>query len=219
MLRATGLTDEDLARPLDRRRQHLDRDRPLQLPPARARRSTSRRESAPPAARRSSSTPISISDGITMGMRGHARLAGQPRGHRRFDRAGRARQPVRRAGRAGRLRQDHPGRGDGAGAPRHPRPGALRRLDRAGPLARPRRHDPGRVRGGRRARRRHDDRRRARRARAPGLPGRRRLRRPVHRQHDGDRVRGARHLAVRQRQRAGRRRRQGGASRARPARW
>ena len=45
-----------------------------------------------------------------------------------------------------------------------------------------------------------------RRARAAGLSRRRRLRRAVHRQHDGDRVRVPRHLAVRQRQRAGRRR-------------
>ena len=56
-------------------------------------------------------------------------------------------------------------------------------------------------------------------ARAPGLPGRRRLRRAVHRQHDGDRVRVPRHLAVRQRQRPGHRRGQGRRWRARPARW
>ena len=37
--------------------------------------------------------------------------------------------------------------------------------------------------------------RRAARPREPREPGRRRLRRPVHRQHDGDGVRGARHLA------------------------
>ena len=53
----------------------------------------------------------------------------------------------------------------------------LRRLDRARPLPRPRRHDPGRVRGGRRARRRHDRRRGAVAssstppARAPGACG------------------------------------------------
>ena len=39
----------------------------------------------------------------------------------------------------------------------------------------------------------------------PGVPGRRRLRRAVHRQHHGDRLRDPRHLADRQRQRAGRR--------------
>ena len=55
------------------------------------------------------------------------------------------------------------------------------------------RHDPGRLRGDRQARRRHDDRRGARRARARRQPRRRRLRRPVHRQHDGDGLRGPRH--------------------------
>ena len=43
--------------------------------------------------------------------------------------------------------------------------------------------------GGRRARGRHDDRRAAARPRGSRLPGRRRLRRPVHRQHDGDGLR------------------------------
>ena len=70
---------------------------------------------------------------------------------------------------------------------RHPGPRPLQRLDRARPLPRPRRDDPGRVRGGRRARGREDDRRGPARARERRLPGRRRVRRPVHRQHDGDR--------------------------------
>ena len=76
-----------------------------------------------------------------------------------------------------------------------PRRDALRRLDPARPLQGPRRHDPGGLRGGRRARRRQDDRRGAARARGRRLPRRRRVRRPVHRQHDGDGLRGARHLA------------------------
>ena len=54
------------------------------------------------------------------------------------------------------------------------------------------RDDPGRVRGGRRARRRRDDRRGAARARERRLPGRGRVRRAVHREHDGDGVRDAR---------------------------
>ena len=62
----------------------------------------------------------------------------------------------------------------------------LQRLDRAGTLPRPRRHDPGRLRGGRRRRRRDDEQRRRARARGRRLPGRRRVRRPVHREHDGD---------------------------------
>ncbi len=73
---------------------------------------------------------------------------------------------------------------------------ALRRLDPPGPLQGPGGHDPAGLRG--------------RRARSPpgkiteeelheleeaASPGRRGLRRPVHRQHDGDGLRGARHLA------------------------
>ena len=76
-----------------------------------------------------------------------------------------------------------------------PEPDALRRLDHAGPLARQGRDDPGRLRGRRRARRGRHVRRGPVRARAPRLPGRGRVRRPVHREHDGDGVRDARHLA------------------------
>ena len=47
-----------------------------------------------------------------------------------------------------------PGGVDGAGPAERPGPGAVRRIDRAGQLSRPRRDDSGRVRGGRRARRR-----------------------------------------------------------------
>ena len=54
-----------------------------------------------------------------------------------------------------------------------------------------------RVRGRRRPRRRHARRRRARRHRAQRLPDRGRLRRHVHRQHDGVGGRGARHVAAR----------------------
>ena len=55
-----------------------------------------------------------------------------------------------------------------------------------GTLPRPRHHDPGRVRGGRRVRRGQDRRRGAPRGRVRSLPRRRRVRRPVHRQHDVD---------------------------------
>ena len=51
-----------------------------------------------------------------------------------------------------RLRQDDPRLRDGAGPARRPLGDALRRLDRARPLARPRRHDPRRLRGDRRPR-------------------------------------------------------------------
>ena len=40
MLKGTGFTDDDLAKPLDRRRDDVDRDDAVQPQPARARRST-----------------------------------------------------------------------------------------------------------------------------------------------------------------------------------
>ena len=63
-------------------------------------------------------------------------------------------------------------------------------LDPARPLARPGRDDPGRLRGDRQARHRRDVRRRPLRARGLRQPRSRRLRRPVHREHDGLRLRG-----------------------------
>ena len=101
---------------------------------------------------------IAVSDGVSMGTTRHARVARLARGDRGLDRARRARAPVRRPGVPRRLRQDDPGGGDGAGPARPPGPRPLRRLDRARPLPRPRRDDPGRLRGRRRARGRHDDR-------------------------------------------------------------
>ena len=93
---------------------------------------------------------IAISDGITMGTAGHARLAGLARGDRRLDRARRLRPPVRRARHDLRLRQDDPRHGDGARAPGHPRADALRRLDPARPLVKGAGgDDPAGVRGGR----------------------------------------------------------------------
>ena len=97
---------------------------------------------------------VAISDGITMGTKGmKTSLVSREviadsieltaRGYQ-FDAAGRA---------VG-LRQDDPGRRDGAGPPRHPVGDALRRLDRARPLPRPRRHDRRPLRGDRRPRRR-----------------------------------------------------------------
>ena len=77
---------------------------------------------------------IAVTDGIAMGSRRHARLAGLARDDRRFDRAGGQRPLPRRDGAAGRLRQDHPGRGDGGGAPGYPDRDPLRRHDHAGPL-------------------------------------------------------------------------------------
>ena len=64
-----------------------------------------------------------------------------------------------------------------------------------GPLQGQGRDDPRGVRGRRRARGGQDRRRGAARARGGRVAGHGRLRRPVHRQHDGDGVRGARPLA------------------------
>ena len=63
----------------------------------------------------------------------------------------------------------------------------LRRLDHARPGRRPRRHDHRRLRGGRRLPGRQDQPRGGRPDRAGDLPGRGRLRRHVHREHDGRR--------------------------------
>ena len=193
MLKGTGFTDEDLARPLvgvatswietmpcnlNQRAlaQHVKRGHP------RRGRDADRVQHDRRLRRRLD------------GDRGHARVARLARGDRRLDRARRARAPVRRPRLPRRLRQDDPGGGDGAGAARPPRARALQRLDRARPLPGRRRHDPGRLRGGRRARRGDDERRGGARARERRLPGRGRVRRPVHGEHDVDGARLPRHL-------------------------
>ena len=105
---------------------------------------------------------------------------------------------VRRGDRDLRLRQDDPRHRDGAVPSRRPGRHALRRLDRPRPL--PRASDVtiqevfeavGAHAAGTMTDAELD------RARGRRLPRRRRLRRAVHRQHDGDGVRGARHLAGR----------------------
>ena len=80
-----------------RHRQHVDRDRPVQLPPAAARRQGEGRR----ARGRRHADGVQHGRGVGRhhdGRRGHARLAHQPRGHRRLDRAGRARPSPRRGG-------------------------------------------------------------------------------------------------------------------------
>ena len=110
-----------------------------------------------------------------------------------------------------------PGGVDGAGAPQRPGRGALRRLDRAGQF-----HGKAIT---------IQEVFEAVGAHAAGsmsdaelctiedqaLSRRRRLRRPVHRQHDGDRQRVPRHRRARQRQRAGHRPEEGRRRRARRA--
>ena len=144
---------------------------------------------------------------------GHARHAhepGQPRGDRGLDRARRQGPLLRRRRGAERLRQDDPGHRDGARAPEPAGRDALRRLDLPRPPQRQGDHDHGGLRGDRRARLGQDHRRGAQGDRGGRLAGLRRLRRPVHRQHDGDGVRDARHLADARVRRPRAVRRQGG---------
>ena len=150
-----------------RRREHLDRDRPVQLPPAHAGRA---REGRHPQGRRHA-------DGVQHrvdlrrhhdGQPGDEDVAHQPRSDCRFDRARRARQHVRRPHRAVRLRQDDSRHHHGARAPRYPRRHALRRVDRARRVPRKEHHHSGRVRGRGRARRRPHVGRRSADRREPG---------------------------------------------------
>ena len=188
MLRATGLTDEDLRRPLIGIANTW-----IEIGPC----NYHLRELAgdvKAGVRKAGGTPlefntISISDGITMGSEGmRASLVSREvitdsielvtRGNL-FDGL------VVLVG----CDKTIPAGVDGAGAARRAGHGALRRIDCARPVARPRRHHPGRLRSGRRQRGGQHERRRPRHARAPGLSGRRCVRRPVHGQHDGDGVR------------------------------
>ena len=137
------------------------------------------------------------------GPRRHALLAGVARGHRRLGRDGVSGRATRRGRPAGGVRQVDPGHADGGGPARRGDGVPVRRVDAARALQRPRRHHHRRVRGGRGVPGRPDHPRRGRRDRAGDLPGRRRLRRHVHRQHDGLGRRGARHVAARQRLAAG----------------
>ena len=193
MLKGTGFTDEDLAKPIIGVATTWIETMPCNL---NQRELAVAREAR--RARRGRHADGAEHDlGVRRrldGDRGHARVAGVARGDRRLDRAGRARPHVRRARLPGRLRQDDPGGGDGARAPRHPRARPLQRLDRAGPATGAATspiqdvfevvgaHAAGKVSagGGPRARERR-------------LPRRRRVRRPVHRQHDVDGARRARH--------------------------
>ena len=153
----------------------------------------SRRASAPPAAPRWSSTPSPISDGVTMGTQGmKASLVSREVIADSIELTARGYQFDALVAHL-RLRQDDPRLRDGAAADRHPLGPALRRLDPPGPLQGQGRHDPGHLRGGRRPREGRHDRRGAARARGRRQPGPGRLRRHVHREHDGDRLRGDGH--------------------------
>ena len=152
------------------------------------------------------------------GPRRHALLAGVPRDHRRLGRDGVPRRAARRRRAAGRLRQVAARHADGRRPARRRRGVPLRRLDPAGQARRPRRDDHRRVRGGRRLPGRQDHaatswpRSRGRSAR------RGRLRRHVHRQHDGLGGRGAGHVAARAARRRRRRTRAATPTPSAPAR-
>ena len=90
------------------------------------------------------------------GPRGHALLAGLPRGDRRLGRDRDDGRAARRLGAAGRLRQVAARDADGRGPARPGLGVPLRRVDHARPGRRPGRHDHRRVRGGRRLPRRPD---------------------------------------------------------------
>ena len=188
MLKATGFDDDDLARPLIGVATTWIETMPCNL----NQRELAQHVKAGVRAAGRDADGVQHRLGLRRRLHGHrgdAGLARLARGDRRLDRARRARAPARRPGLPGRLRQDDPGRGDGARAPRPAGPRALQRLDRARPLPGPRRDHPGRLRGDRHARGREDDRRGAARARERRLPRRRRLRRPVHGEHDVHRPR------------------------------
>ena len=144
------------------------------------------------------------------GDRGDAGVARVPRGDRGLDRARRPRPPARRPGLRRRLRQDEPGGRNGPVPARPAWPGALLRDDRAGHLPRARGDDPGGLRGDRRPCRRAPERRGPARARVGRVSGRRRVRRPVHGEHDVGCARVPRHLACRPERHPGARRGEGG---------
>ena len=139
------------------------------------------------------------------GSRGHARLARQPRDHRRLGRVHDARRAHGRARHVRRLRQEPARDAHGRGPAQPPERVPLRRLDHARPVQGPGARRRERVRGGRRVRGRHAHRERARRDREAGVSDRGLVRRDVHRQHDGVGGRGDRHEPARQRVARGRR--------------
>ena len=212
-LKGVGLRRRGSAASHRGRGQHLDRDDALQLSPAPPRRAGEGRGEG----RGRNAYGVQHRGDIGRhhhGHRGHAVLAGQPRGDRRLDRARRARAHVRRAGHDVGLRQDDSRLRDGPRpAFRRARPDALRRLDRPRPLAGQGRDHPGGLRGHRRARRRRPVGRGPARPREPRQPRRRRLRRPVHGQHDGDGFRGPGDLTRGQLHGAGRGRQEGSGGR------
>jgi dihydroxy-acid dehydratase len=184
MLRGVGFSQGRPAQAHHRHRQHLDRDRPLQLPPARRRR---RRQGRHPRGRRHA-------HGVQHrhhlrrhhhGHPGHEGLADLARSHRRLHRTRRPRQPfdglVCIAGCDKNMpgaimalaRLDIPGLMlyGGSIAPGHLHVGADGKTPEPGGSKLDRHHHPAGLRGHRRARRRQDHRRAAREVEATACPG------------------------------------------------
>ena len=184
MLKAVGFTDEDLAKPHRRRGHDLDRDDALQPQPA------------PPGGARQGGHPRRgrHAHGVQHrrrlrrrvdGHRGHEGLARQPRGRGRLDRARGARPPLRRPRRAS----------SAATRPTPARPWPSARLDIPSVVLYNGTIYPGTYKGQPQDvvsvyeaigayRAGKIEPRGALRDRVGRLPGRRRLRRPVHGQHD-----------------------------------
>ena len=137
-----------------------------------------------------------ISDGMAMGTEGMKYKPGQPRSDLRLRRDLRAGPVDGRRGGDRRLRQEHARRPDGHAARQRAGDLRLRRHHPAGPLSGPGPEHRQRVRSGRPERSRQHERRRFTRDREALHSRHRLLRRHVHREHDEQRVRSARHLAA-----------------------
>ena len=151
MLRATGLGDAELDKPLVAVISTWTDVMPCNLHLRDAGRAKCARACARRARTPVQFNTIAVSDGIAMGTDGmEASLVSREVIADSMELAALGHLVDGVVG-AHRLRQDHPGGGDGDGAARSAVAAALRRADRAGALARSRRHHPGRLRSGRRA--------------------------------------------------------------------
>ncbi len=185
MLKAVGFTDEDLSKPLIAVAHTW-----IEIMPCTAH-LRDLAEHVKRGIRAAGATPDRVQHYRRMrrhldGHARHARLAHQPRSDRRLDRAHRPRPSVRRRRRDVGMRQNNSGDRDGAAAARPALADDLRRLDSTGTLRRSAGLDSGCVRGRRRPFGRQDEARRPEAARGRCLSGRGRMRRAVHRQHDGN---------------------------------
>ena len=202
MLRAVGMGDEDFKKPQIGVASLVERDHPLQPVAGPAGQGRQERRA------RRRWVPAGVRHHLGLrrhldGPRGHALLAGLPRGDRRLGRDRDDGRAPRRLGAAGRLRQVAARHADGRRPPRPRQRVPVRRVDHARPGGRPGRHDHRRLRGGRRLPGRQDHPRGGGPDRAGHLSGRGRLRWHVHRQHDGLGRRGPGHVAARLRRAAG----------------